>query len=132
GTAHIAVSTSANLPEKPGSGEPDVHIVVDQSAYAGEDPDSGFWSARARRAGCAHVWMNLAGGQDEAVFAGGSLIVDAAGRLLAQAQRFDTDFLVADLDGPPTQVAQSPDVSQTVYRAATVGLRDYVTKGGFD
>jgi NAD+ synthase (glutamine-hydrolysing) len=51
--------------------------------------------------GAALVYVNLVGGQDELVFDGGSLAVDAAGRLLARAEQFTETLLIVDLDPPP-------------------------------
>jgi NAD+ synthase (glutamine-hydrolysing) len=55
---------------------------------------------RAREAGAALAFVNLVGGQDELVFDGGSLVVDAAGTLLARAGQFTETLLVTDLDLP--------------------------------
>ncbi|MGF7234765.1 MAG: NAD+ synthase [Frankia sp.] len=55
---------------------------------------------RAREAGAALAYVNLVGGQDELVFDGDSLIVDAAGGLLARAGQFAETLLVTDLDLP--------------------------------
>ena len=43
-------------------------------------------------------FVNLVGGQDEIVFDGASLIVDEQGQILAEAEMFEEDFLVADID----------------------------------
>ena len=42
-------------------------------------------------------YVNLVGGQDEIVFDGASLIVDEQGQVLAEAEMFEEDFLVADV-----------------------------------
>ncbi len=55
---------------------------------------------RAREAGAALAYVNLVGGQDELVFDGDSLVVDAAGRLLARAAQFEESLLVVELDLP--------------------------------
>ncbi len=44
------------------------------------------------------AFCNLVGGQDELVFDGGSVVFDARGELVARAQQFEEDLLVADLD----------------------------------
>ncbi len=44
------------------------------------------------------AYCNLAGGQDELVFDGGSLVLDARGEVLARARSFAEDLLVLDLD----------------------------------
>jgi NAD+ synthase (glutamine-hydrolysing) len=55
-------------------------------------------ATRAADASIPVVYANLVGGQDELVFDGGSLIVDAQGDLVARAKQFEEDLLVVDLD----------------------------------
>jgi len=55
---------------------------------------------RAIEGGCAVAYVNLVGGQDELVFDGDSLVVDAAGELLARSAQFESELLVVDLDLP--------------------------------
>ncbi len=57
-------------------------------------------SRRAKEAGAALAYVNMVGGQDELVFDGDSLIVDAAGQVIARAPQFAETLLVADLDLP--------------------------------
>ncbi len=55
-------------------------------------------AARAREAQAPIVYVNLVGGQDELVFDGASMVLDADGTVLARAVQFDEDLLVVDLD----------------------------------
>ena len=55
---------------------------------------------RAREAGAALAYCNLVGGQDELVFDGDSILVSAAGELLARGPQFEEALIVADLDLP--------------------------------
>jgi len=116
-------------------------------------------AGRARAAGVPIVYVNLVGGQDELVFDGGSLVVDATGAVVARARQFTEDLLVVDLEvapaapvalplvtvtGPreadparPTRPAPPPRIEPVlppvheVYEALVLGTRDYVTKNGF-
>src|SRR5215471_1100651 len=63
---------------------------------------------RAREAGAALAYANMFGGQDELVFDGGSLVVDATGRTVAHAPQFCEQLLVTDLDLPAADPAQLP------------------------
>jgi NAD+ synthase (glutamine-hydrolysing) len=56
---------------------------------------------RAREAGCALAYVNLVGGQDELVFDGDSIVVDAQGKLIARSGQFEPELLIVDLDLPP-------------------------------
>jgi NAD+ synthase (glutamine-hydrolysing) len=49
------------------------------------------------------AYVNMVGGQDELVFDGDSLIVDAAGELIARAPQFAETLLIADLELPAAQ-----------------------------
>jgi NAD+ synthase (glutamine-hydrolysing) len=53
---------------------------------------------RAQESGCPIVYVNLVGGQDELVFDGASLVVDAGGAVVARAAQCAEDLLVCDLD----------------------------------
>ncbi|PYC77827.1 NAD+ synthase [Streptomyces tateyamensis] len=55
---------------------------------------------RAAEAGCALAYLNMVGGQDELVFDGDSVVVDAAGRVLARGPQFEESLLVLDLELP--------------------------------
>jgi NAD+ synthase (glutamine-hydrolysing) len=55
-------------------------------------------ATRAADASCAVVYVNQVGGQDELVFDGASLIIDAVGRTVASAPSFREHILVCDLD----------------------------------
>ncbi|MBA2445940.1 MAG: NAD+ synthase [Nocardioidaceae bacterium] len=63
---------------------------------------------RAREGACALAYVNLVGGQDELVFDGDSLVVDANGDLVARAAQFSPEVLVVDLQLPPA-TAPMPD-----------------------
>jgi len=68
---------------------------------------------RAREAGAALAYVNMMGGQDELVFDGDSIILDAEGGLISRGPQFEEALLVADLDLPPARplpdTAPSPD-----------------------
>jgi len=58
---------------------------------------------RAREAGASLAYVNMMGGQDELVFDGDSIIVDAEGGLITRGPQFEEALLVADLDLPPAR-----------------------------
>jgi NAD+ synthase (glutamine-hydrolysing) len=47
---------------------------------------------------CAVAYCNLVGGQDELVFDGRSILVDATGRVVTMAKAFEEDLLLADIE----------------------------------
>ncbi|MGH9281919.1 MAG: NAD+ synthase [Acidimicrobiales bacterium] len=56
---------------------------------------------RAADASCAVAYVNQVGGQDELVFDGASLVVDASGRVVASTVQFSERMLIVDLDVHP-------------------------------
>lgn len=75
-------------------------VVLNGSPYEAAKDDDRFdlCARRAREGECAVAYANLVGGQDELVFDGDSIIVDARGEVVARARQFESELLVADLD----------------------------------
>jgi NAD+ synthase (glutamine-hydrolysing) len=82
--------------------EAGAEIVVNINAspyFAGRVRErEAMLAARAREAQAPIVYANLVGGQDELVFDGASMVLDADGAVLARAHQFDEDLLVVDVD----------------------------------
>jgi NAD+ synthase (glutamine-hydrolysing) len=80
-------------------------LVVNLSAspyYAGRLAErERMLATRAADSSCALVYVNAVGGQDELVFDGASLVVNASGDLVARAPQFAEDVMVFDLDVRP-------------------------------
>ncbi|MEJ7754969.1 MAG: NAD(+) synthase [Nocardioidaceae bacterium] len=77
-------------------------VVINGSPYeaAKDDVRLELCASRAREGECALAYVNLVGGQDELVFDGDSLVVDARGEVVARAAQFEPELLVVDLDLP--------------------------------
>jgi len=110
---------------------------------------------RVAETGCAVVYVNQVGGQDELVFDGASLVVGADGGLVASAGQFVEEVLVCDVEvaddpgttgtprvrvsssrraaagAPLRPVASVLDPVAEVYEALVLGTRDYLGKNGF-
>ncbi len=78
------------------------------------------------------IYVNQVGGNDDLVFDGNSVVINAQGRLIAQAATFQEDLVVVDIKNPSMQIQPKTysDI-ETVHMALIAGLRDYVTKCGF-
>ncbi len=93
---------------------------------------------RIAESGRPILYCNMAGGQDEVVYDGGSCAFDANGDLMVRAPRFDTGLYpvdVARIHGAwmPLEGDIEPDLSPeaTVYEALVWGVRDYINKNRF-
>ena len=95
--------------------------------------------ARVEEVGLPLAYVNLVGGQDELVFDGNSFVMNAEGQVVQRAPPFEEgSYLVRferDTRGKavPSPADVSPELSDeaSVYRALTLGVRDYVGKHGF-
>jgi NAD+ synthase (glutamine-hydrolysing) len=83
------------------------------------------------------VYVNQVGCQDELLFDGGSMVVDAAGRVCQQAVFFDTALTVTDIDLTSTESTITTSAitvvseEQRIYEALVMGVKDYVAKNHF-
>ncbi len=119
----------------------DVVLVSNGSPYH-VDSQAGreaVLSERARENGIPLLYVNMVGGQDELVFDGGSMALDAAGDVVFRAPAFQEDVFVVELhpvDGgarlEPGEIAPQLPVAESVYNALVLGTGDYVDKNGFD
>ncbi|WP_329116394.1 NAD+ synthase [Streptomyces sp. NBC_01465] len=62
---------------------------------------------RAQEAGCTTAYLAMIGGQDELVFDGDSIVVDADGEVVARAPQFSEGCVVLDLE-LPAAAAEAP------------------------
>lgn len=95
-------------------------------------------AAQAQAAAMPVVYVNLVGAQDELVFDGGSVVINAEGDLAYRAPAFTEGLFPVQLQVqggrvvcPPQDVVASLDSLASIYQALVVGLRDYVGKNGF-
>ncbi|MBU0551138.1 NAD+ synthase [Myxococcota bacterium] len=91
-------------------------------------------AAAARRHGLPVVYCNLVGGNDELIFEGGSMVLDAAGQVIARARRFDAAQIYADLFDEGAASAPLVPCEERIddtREALLLGLRDYCRKCGF-
>lgn len=78
------------------------------------------------------VQVNSIGANDELIFDGHSVALNRRGEVLALGQGFAEDLLVVEVDGDaPAGAADWPAPEQQLFRALSLGVRDYVHKCGF-
>jgi len=90
-------------------------------------------SGLARKHGLPIFYCNLIGGNDQLVFDGNSLAIDAAGKLIAQLPSFTEQITVVNPD-IQNSIPQTPEFatdSADLFHALSLGVRDYLEKCGF-
>ncbi|HSV27049.1 MAG TPA: NAD+ synthase, partial [Sedimentisphaerales bacterium] len=98
-------------------------------------------AACAKKLRCAVGYCNMVGGQDELVFDGQSMFLNADGKVACQAEAFEESLLIADVTKPRGGKVKVSHVSgcnggpidpvDEVYKALVLGTRDYAAKNGF-
>ena len=80
-------------------------------------------------------YENLVGGQDELVFDGQSMAVDASGNLIAIGKQFEEELITVDIDlaKPHAKKVEPPQFhrEEEMFNALVLGIRDYLRKTGF-
>ena len=86
-------------------------VVPNGSPYEADKDDVRLelCARRAAEGECVLAYVNLVGGQDELVFDGDSLVVDASGTVLGRSGQFEPELLVVDLDLPAATPAMPSD-----------------------
>ena len=107
---------------------------------------------RAQQINAPLAYVNMAGGQDDLVFDGDTIVVDSDGSVIARAPQFEEGMMVIDLDvkltsSDPDLIISEPPILKykklipgvaprlddlaEIWQALVVGLRDYVIKNKF-
>ncbi|HKW13984.1 MAG TPA: NAD+ synthase [Candidatus Krumholzibacteria bacterium] len=90
-------------------------------------------SSHARRHHTPFVFVNLVGANDELVFDGRSLLVDARGHMVAVLPAFEEGLTVVDTAAQGTSERYQPVAeTESIRRALVLGARDYFAKCGFN
>ncbi len=102
-----------------------------------QDMRKAMLNKRSREHQLPILYVNAVGGQDDLVFDGGSMAVQADGSIAHEAPRFLNQLLMATLNVKTSSFntqAKAPlslSLESEMYQALVVGLRDYVKHSGF-
>src|SRR5581483_8992621 len=90
-----------------------------------------LFSGIARRYRLPLVYVNQVGGNDELLFDGSSIVIDAQGRTIFCAPAFEEHQTMINLRGEPCESILSLGEPEEIGRGLILGLRDYIRKCGF-
>ena len=110
----------------------DIIINISASPY-GEDrliERSNLIKEKVQKTGLPFVYCNLVGSQDELIFDGQSLAYDQDGNLIAQGSAFKEDLLIVDFKENSPINLFSIKREEAIYKALTLGVKDYFSKTG--
>ncbi|MEZ6194902.1 MAG: NAD+ synthase [Planctomycetota bacterium] len=87
----------------------------------------------ATRLGRPVALVNLVGGDDDVLFDGSSVLVDARGRVIRRLASFAEEIAVVDVDAAGSEAAATELAPiEEVRRALVMGIRDYFRKTGVE
>ncbi len=94
--------------------------------------------SRTQESALPILYVNCIGGQDELIFDGDSMLVDASGKTVMQLPCFEEALEVFELNKNiktstemSSQHRLGPSLITTIYSALKLGIRDYAQKNGF-
>jgi NAD+ synthase (glutamine-hydrolysing) len=90
-----------------------------------------LFSQIARRFNAPLVYVNQVGGNDELLFDGSSIVIDAKGQTVFCAPAFQEHRSLVNLEGSPCNSLLAVDEAEEIGRGLILGLRDYIRKCGF-
>lgn len=131
-------------------------VVANASPFARgrRDEREAMLRERALETNCPIAYVNLVGGQDELVFDGQSVVVDARGDVIARSSAFNEELSIVEIEARSStagitidtlyardetrtkavhvnHIASPADEVEEIYQALVMGTRDYLRKNGF-
>lgn len=83
----------------------------------------------SKKLNCKSIYVNQVGAQDELIFDGNSFAFDEKGKLTQNLKSFSQDLA---LSNGPFKKQTKTSKSETLFKALTLGLKDYFNKSGFN
>jgi len=88
-------------------------------------------AAQARAYQCLICYCNVVGGNDQLIFDGNSIAVNASGNLIAQLAAFREEAKVVDTDSTDAIEFHEGKTPEQLFAALSLGVRDYFRKCNF-
>jgi NAD+ synthase (glutamine-hydrolysing) len=114
--------------------KPDIIINLSASpfSYVQAEERLKVVQANVQRYHLPLVYVNQVGANTELIFDGGSLAVDASGKILNRLKYFEEDLQYVDFtSATSTEVMDEPPSIALIHDALVLGIRDYFAKLGF-
>lgn len=92
---------------------------------------------RTQESGLPIIYVHGVGGQDDLVFDGGSMAMNADGQLAAQAGFYEEKIFILDIEKNPEikiipqQIPVPLSEEETIYKALVLSVHDYIEKNNF-
>jgi NAD+ synthase (glutamine-hydrolysing) len=90
-----------------------------------------LFSQIAKRYDIPLIYVNQIGGNDELLFDGSSIVINAAGETVFCGEIFEEQQVLVSLEGKPCESVFTMPKPEEIARGLILGLRDYIRKCGF-
>jgi NAD+ synthetase len=112
-----------------------INISASPFAVGKQTLRQNMLEALARKHSAGIIYVNMIGGNDDLIFDGRSMYVTAKGSVAARAAGFKEELLIVDTDAgeelPGLSIAGDDFTPESeIWRALTLGLKDYCSKIG--
>ncbi|GAB5411139.1 MAG: NAD+ synthase [Chlamydiales bacterium] len=111
----------------------DLLLNLSASPYQYQKPDTRVevCAKAAKTLNCPVILCCQVGGNDQILFDGYSVCINADGTLRQLGKGFEEDAMAIDIDAPTCTCSFEYDPLGDLYRALVMGVRDYFQKQGF-
>ena len=128
-----------DLCEMLGESGAEIILSLNASPFENAKTDMRMMHAVSRmtETGLPFVYVNMVGGQDELVFDGSSFALNLGGKIASQMPSFSEGLSLLEVRSQSGtchltgQISRPAAAEEDVWRALTLGVRDYVEKNGF-
>jgi len=123
---------SIDLAESIKDSNADMIINISASPF-GDDrliERSNLIQEKVQKTGLPFIYCNLVGSQDELIFDGQSLVYDHDANLVAKGKAFSEDMLIVDFDKTNKVKLNAMQREESLYKALSLGVKDYFSKTG--
>ena len=123
---------SIDLAESIKDANADMIINISASPF-GDDrliERSNLIQEKVQKTGLPFIYCNLVGSQDELIFDGQSLVYDHDANLIAKGKAFSEDLLIVDFEESSKIELNAMQREESLYRALSLGVKDYFSKTG--
>ncbi len=91
---------------------------------------SNLIQEKVQKTGLPFIYCNLVGSQDELIFDGQSLVYDQDANLVAKGKAFSEDLLLVDFEKTSKIKLNAMQREESLYKALSLGVKDYFSKTG--
>ncbi len=123
---------SIDLAESIKDSDADMIINISASPF-GDDrliERSNLIQEKVQKTGLPFIYCNLVGSQDELIFDGQSLVYDHDANLIAKGKAFSEDLLIVDFEETSKIKLNAMQREESLYKALSLGIKDYFSKTG--